>query len=67
MDKYDRIGIRAEDLVSPEVLKEKLTTVLKLKNDLLTKIYDAAPLDFDEVYSTALNGERIAPCSADVF
>ena len=67
-DKYDRIGIRAEDLVSPEVLKEKLTTVLKLKNDLLTKIYDAAPLDFDEVYSTALKwGERIAPMLSDVF
>ena len=67
-DKFDRIGIRAEDLAAPEILKEKLTTALKLKNDILTKIYGAEPLDFDEVYTTALKwGERIAPMLSDVF
>ena len=67
-DKYERIGIRAEDLANPEILKEKLTIALKLKNDIMTKIYGAEPLAFDEVYEKALEwGKRIAPMLGDAF
>ena len=67
-DKYERIGIRAEDLVNPEVLRDKLTRTLKLKNDILTKIYGAEPLDFDEIYEKALAwGRRMEPMLGDAF
>ncbi len=67
-DKFERIGIRAEDLVNSEILKEKLSLNIKLKNELLTKIYGAEPLDFDEIYKTALAwGKRIEPMLGDAY
>ena len=67
-DKYERIGIRAEDLVNPDVLRDKLSRTLKIKNDILTKIYGAEPLDFDEIYEKALAwGRRMAPMLGDAF
>lgn len=67
-DKYERIGIRAEDLVNPEVLKGKLSRALDLKNAVLTKIYGAEPIDFSEIYEKALKwGERLAPMLGDAF
>lgn len=66
VDKYSRIGIRAEDLVSPEVLKKKLKAVLQEKNPILEKIYGAPPLDFDELYELAIGwGKFIAPYLGD--
>lgn len=53
-DKFNRIGIRAEDLVRPEVLREKLKINIELKNEVLTKIYGVESLSFDEVYKKAL-------------
>jgi adenylosuccinate synthase len=49
-DKVARMGIRAGDLLDKEVLRERLTTVLELKNKLLTRVYGAKPLSFDEIY-----------------
>ncbi|MCF0247225.1 MAG: adenylosuccinate synthase, partial [Synergistes sp.] len=67
-DKYERIGIRAEDLVNPDILRDKLSRALKIKNDILTKIYGAEALDFDEIYNKAIKwGERIAPLLGDAF
>ena len=67
-DKYERIGIRAEDLVNPDVLRDKLSRTLKIKNDILTKIYGADPLDFDEIYEKALAwGRRMEPMLGDAF
>lgn len=67
-DKYERIGIRAEDLANPDILRDKLTRTLKIKNDIMTKIYGAEPLDFDEVYTKAVAwGKRIAPMLGDSF
>ena len=67
-DKYERIGIRAEDLVNPDVLRDKLSRTLKIKNDILTKIYGAEPLDFDEIYEKALAwGRRMEPMLGDAF
>lgn len=67
-DKYERIGIRAEDLVNPEVLRDKLARTLAIKNEILTKIYGEPALSFDEIYEAALAwGKRIEPMLGDAF
>ena len=67
-DKYERIGIRAEDLVNPEILRDKLTRTLKIKNDILTKIYGVEPLAFEAIYEEALRwGARLAPMLGESF
>ena len=48
-DKIARCGIRAVDLLDMESFKEKLKFNLEEKNLLLTKIYNAEPLDYDEI------------------
>ena len=50
-DKIDRIGIRAVDLLSDEVFREKLKSNLEEKNELFEKIYNVPKLDFNEIYS----------------
>lgn len=65
-DKYERIGIRAEDLVCHDTLAEKLRLNVKLKNEILTKIYGAEPIDFDELFEKAKEwGEKIKPWLGD--
>ncbi|MCW0953568.1 adenylosuccinate synthase [Weissella ceti] len=49
MDKAARTGIRVVDLLDEEVLRERLTTVLAEKNEILEKIYNEAPLDVEEL------------------
>lgn len=67
-DKFNRVGIRAEDLVCPEVLREKLQMNIELKNAVLTKIYGAEPLRFDDVYKKALEwGEAVRAWLGDSF
>lgn len=41
MDKIARLGIRVVDLLDEVAFQEKLTYVLKLKNRLLSQVYDA--------------------------
>lgn len=50
-DKMSRIGIRIEEFVNPEVFRERLDEVLRLKNDIIVKVYGGEPLDFDEIYN----------------
>lgn len=65
-DKFNRIGIRAEDLACEETLREKLKINIQLKNEILTKIYGAEPLVFDEVFAKAAEwGEKIKPWLGD--
>ncbi|NGX57330.1 MAG: Adenylosuccinate synthetase [Chlamydiae bacterium] len=49
-DKINRIGIRMCDLVDSKQFETILTSVLKLKNEELTKLYSKEPLAFKEVY-----------------
>lgn len=59
-DKVARVGIRAIDLLNPEVLKEKLKINLEIKNTLFEKLFDKPALDFDEIYQDYLEyGEKI--------
>jgi adenylosuccinate synthase len=43
-DKAARIGIRMRDFVDHDVFKERLETVLQLKNEILTKVYGVKAL-----------------------
>ncbi len=51
-DKVARLGIRMGDLCDPKAFRERLSFVLPYKNAVLTKLYDAEPLAFDEVYES---------------
>ena len=49
-DKASRIGIRVAELIDPERFRARLADNLKLKNDILTKVYGAEALDFEPVF-----------------
>lgn len=49
-DKYARLGIRTGDLLDGS-FPEKLKNILKTKNDILTKIFNENPLDYDSILS----------------
>jgi adenylosuccinate synthase len=66
VDKYNRVGIRAEDLASPELLERKLRANIEEKNAVLEKLYGAEALKFDELYDEALEwGRFLAPYLGD--
>jgi adenylosuccinate synthase len=48
-DKTARIGIRAQDLFDKEIFSQKLEQALKIKNDILTKIYGLKPLNSKDI------------------
>ena len=49
IDKDDRIGIRVCDLIDREEFAAKVTQILQMKNLILEKVYNHAPLDADEI------------------
>jgi len=49
-DKTARKGIRACDMLDSTAFKTRLAGVLAPKNEILTKIYDAPPLDLEAVF-----------------
>ena len=66
VDKYARSGLRVEDLMNPDLLREKLTTILEEKNLLLTKVYGEKPIPIDEVYAPASEwGKALTPYVGD--
>ncbi|MDD9138840.1 adenylosuccinate synthase [Fructobacillus sp. CRL 2054] len=66
MDKVERIGIRVCDLVDPETFKEALKNTLDLKNELITKLYGAEALDFDDIYEEYVEfGQRMKEMVTD--
>lgn len=65
-DKVARLGIRTGDLLDKEVLGERLRFLIDYKNIILTKVYGASPLSWDEVYGQYCQyGERLAPYIRD--
>lgn len=65
-DKINRCGIRMCDLIDEQLFAEKLRRVLADKNELITKLYDAQPLDFDQIYEEYIEyGRRLAPMVCD--
>ncbi|WP_206811256.1 adenylosuccinate synthase [Paradesulfitobacterium ferrireducens] len=51
MDKSARIGIRVGDLIDEEEFAAKLKRNLADKNNLLTKLYGAEPLEYEEIFN----------------
>ena len=50
MDKAARVGIRIADLLDREVFEERLRLNLEEKNRQFTKLYDANPMNFEEIF-----------------
>lgn len=66
-DKAARVGLRVQDLLDPEIFREKLEIVLTEKNQILTRVYNRPAIkasDLCDVYLGEL-APRIAPMVAD--
>lgn len=65
-DKFQKIGLQLCQLYYPEVLREKLTHALSIKNALLEHLYHKPQIDLEELIDkmTAL-AERIRPYVCD--
>lgn len=53
LDKVNRSGLRAGELLDPEDLAMRLPEIVDFKNEILTKIYGADPVDVDEIFEAA--------------
>ena len=49
-DKVSRVGLRMCDLLDAEEFAGKLKKVLDDKNEIITKVFGAEPLDYDKIY-----------------
>ena len=59
-DKVSRMGIRAQDLLDPGILRKKLELVLREKNQILFKVYNRKAIDVDQVFNEYLEyAERL--------
>lgn len=66
-DKVSRRGLRAGDLLTPNLLKDRLKELLDLHNFVLGKYYGEPVLEFDQVLEQLLSlGEQIKPMLGDV-
>jgi len=60
-DKIARMGIRAQDLLDPKILRNKLELVLREKNQVLVKVYNRKAIDVDAVCDEYLGyAEKLA-------
>ncbi|PHR29016.1 MAG: adenylosuccinate synthase [Desulfotalea sp.] len=67
MDKVGRVGIKAGDLRDDVLFREKLKAAIDEKNFLLTKKYNAAPVDFDVIYRQfQVYAEKLIPYYGNV-
>jgi adenylosuccinate synthase len=65
-DKIARMGIRAQDLLDPKILRNKLELVLREKNQVLVKVYNRKAIDVDAVCDEYLGyAEKLAPRIVD--
>ncbi|MBM4446066.1 MAG: adenylosuccinate synthase [Chloroflexi bacterium] len=65
-DKIARLGIRTCDLLDKKNFRSRLSSILELKNTILTKIYNAPPLSLEEIYEQYCSyGERLTPFIRD--
>lgn len=65
-DKVSRIGIRVEDLLNEQVLRDKLRLALRRHNTLLTALYDQPPFELEPLLAEALAwGQQLKPRIVD--
>ncbi|MFW6126431.1 MAG: adenylosuccinate synthetase, partial [Chloroflexota bacterium] len=61
-DKVARMGIKVGDLLNEETFSTKLSSILELKNALLTKLYNCEALSHQEILEQYLGyREQLAP------
>ena len=61
-DKVGRIGIRFHDLLHADILRDKLTAVMKKHNAILTHVYGQQPFDIEQLLAKAITwGEQLRP------
>ncbi len=59
-DKVNRVGIRMVDLLNTETFKKQLAANVALKNKMLTKVYEAEPVNYEEILADYINyGEKL--------
>ncbi|MBT3943407.1 MAG: adenylosuccinate synthase [Chloroflexi bacterium] len=54
LDKVNRTGLRAGELLDPEDLASRLPGIVEFKNEVLTKIYGAEPVKLDDIFEATL-------------
>jgi adenylosuccinate synthase len=65
-DKAARVGIRMQDLLDPDILRQKLDLALREKNQVLTKVYNRRGIDASAVCAEYLGYfERLEGYVAD--
>jgi adenylosuccinate synthase len=65
-DKVARLGVRAQDLLDPGILAQKVEAALELKNQILVKVYNRKALDCDAIVDEYLGyADRLRPLIAD--
>lgn len=67
-DKVGRIGIRFHDLLHEDILRVKLSAVVKKHNAILTHVYGQQPFDIEELIQAALSwGQQLKPRIVDTM
>ncbi len=66
MDKMERVGLRICDLADPDVFAKKARITGQLKNNVITKLYEAEALDLDAIIEEyTAYGQRLKQYMAD--
>lgn len=66
-DKVNRLGIRLADLLDEKTFREKLQSVIQVKNRELEKLYESKPVKLEEILKEYLiYAEKLAPFAAPV-
>jgi len=58
-DKINRIGIRIQDLFDPSILRQKLESALRDKNQVLIKVFNRKGIEVDDVLNEYLGYAEI--------
>lgn len=65
-DRYLRIGVTSGDLLSPDILRQKISRNLEMKNSILSRVFGAAEFDPDYSCETYLKlAEILTPYIGD--
>src|SRR5262245_16905278 len=65
-DKWNRLGIRIQDIFDEKILTQKVEGALDLKNQILAKVYNRRAIGVDEVVDELLSyADRLRPMVAD--
>jgi len=65
-DKASRVGLRVQDLYDMKIFRQKLDTVLKEKNAVLSRVYNRLPMKAADIETTyTVYAERLGPYIAD--